>query len=159
MEKFNIVECSILSFIVFNIKESKNEKLKKGGQMYSVELTIIIPIIIILILTMLMMFLFATELAQYELNHSRVFMMSLTLPSAIDNQVVREEVKAQFISRHYSISVFQTAFYNPKELANNRFNNLNHKNFFKFDFNFQLTQVNRKWIAIIKKGVETFYRE
>jgi len=127
--------------------------------MYSVELTIIIPIIIILLLTMLMMFLFATELAQYELNHSKVFMMSLTFPSAIDNQVVREEVKAQVISRYYPISVFQSVLYRPIETTNNRFNYLNHKSIFKFEFKFQLNQLNRKWIAIVKKGVEEFYRE
>lgn len=131
----------------------------KGGQMVTSELTIIIPIIIILLLTALMMFYFATELGNFELVHSRVFMMSLTSPSLIDGKVVRQELQSQIISTRQNNPLYLSSIYGPTVFVENPLSFLNRRKTFGFEYKFRLIQVERQWLGIVKSSVDAFLTE
>lgn len=126
--------------------------------MYSTELMIIIPVLIVLILTVLLMFYFATILGQAELNHSRVFMMSISEPSDINHQMVQPFLREMILQTKKSTPMFSVFKYSPTIVSDNPFSILNNKAQFKNKLLFRMTIVNRKWISVVNAGVEDFFQ-
>ena len=126
--------------------------------MHSTELMIVIPVLIVLILTVLMMFFFATILGQAELNHSRVFMMSLSEPSDINHQMVQPNLRETIVHTPISSLLFKVFKYSPTIASDNPFSLLNNKSQFKFNLIFRMTKIDRKWISVINAGAEDFFQ-
>ncbi len=126
--------------------------------MYSTELMIVIPVLIVLMLTVLLMFYFATILGQAELNHSRVFMMSLTEPSDINLQIVQPYLRDSIVHAKISTLMFSAVKYSPTIVSDNPFSILNNKAQFDIKLQFRMTMINRKWISVVNAGVEDFFQ-